>query len=117
MTDKTDRTGEDAPVEDAREGDELLEELDKLGREIGRGLKDAWKSDERKEIEAEVSKGIDVAGRELGKLARDANDSDAAKELKKGATAVGREIRDGLLSGLRKINEELDKRDDEEPSS
>ena len=109
MTDKRDRTDEEARVEDPSDAGEVLEELDKLGREIGRGLKEAWESEERKEIETEVSKGIDAAGRELGKLAKDANESEAAKELKKGASAVGREIRDGLLSGLRKLNEELDR--------
>jgi len=108
VNDKTDKHDDGDQTENPSDSGELIEELDKLGREIGRGLRKAWESDERKEIEAEVSKGIDVAGRELGKLAKEASESEAAKELRKGAKAVSRELRDGLMSGLRKLNEELD---------
>lgn len=108
MTDeesRTEETQEEAANEDARP--ELIEELDRLGRDVTEGLADAWRSDERKEIQGEIEKGLGAAGRELGKIVREARESEAARELGKGAREAGTELKTGLLSGLRFLNREL----------
>lgn len=113
MTDEETRTEEPQP-EPGNDTPELIEELDKLGRDVTQGLADAWRSDERKEIQGEIEKGLDAAGRELGKLARDARESEAARELGKGAREASRELKAGLLSGLKFLNRELGVRREDE---
>ena len=104
---RNDETQESADEAAEDSGGDLIEEIDKLGRDVTQGITDAWKSDERKEIQDEVEKGLGAAGRELGKIAEDVGQSDAAQELKKGAKEAGKEIHKGLLSGLRFLNREL----------
>jgi hypothetical protein len=110
---------EEAPAPDAGEdedpgdtGDdpaELVDELQQLGKEIGRSLKHAWDSEDRKRIESEVSKSLGAAGKEIGKVARNAGGSEASKQIRSGAETVGRDVREGLLAGLRLLNRELSK--------
>lgn len=106
MTDEETRTQESEPETEDTNPD-LVEELDKLGRDVTGGLADAWRSDERKEIQGEIEKGLGAAGRELGKIARDARESDAARGLGRGARDAGKELKAGLLSGLKFLNREL----------
>ncbi len=124
MTDPTDDTiKDDEATPEETEGDpeeagatpdndetgELVDELQRLGREIGRSLKHAWDSEDRQRIEDEVGKSLGAAGREMGKVARQAGDTEAGKQIKAGAETVGRDVRDGLLAGLRLLNRELSK--------
>lgn len=108
MTDEDARTEDSKPEpENEDAAGDLIEELDKLGRDVTEGLTDAWRSDERKEIQGEIEKGLGAAGRELGKIAHDARESEAARGLGKGAREAGKELKAGLLSGLKFLNREL----------
>ena len=100
---------EETREEPAPEEGELLSEMERLGRELGRSLQDAWDSDERKELESELTRGLDAAGKQITRMAREASETEAAQEIKQGASSVGREIHQGLLSGLRLLNRELSK--------
>jgi hypothetical protein len=107
VTDEETRTEEPTAEAEEESNPDLIEELDKLGRDVTEGLTDAWRSDERKEIQGEIEKGLGAAGRGLGKVARDARESEAAQGLGKGAREAGKELKAGLLSGLRFLNREL----------
>jgi len=108
LSDEDTRKDDAQPEEEPKpQGGDIIEELDKLGRDVSQGIADAWRSDERKEVQEEIEKGLGAAGKELGKVAADVNSSEAAQELKKGAKAAGRELKSGLLSGLKFLNREM----------
>lgn len=96
--------------DEGREGGgvEVLEEFHQLGRRLGAALHGAWESEDRKRLEGELMRGLRKAGNDLQRVGKDAAASPAMDEVKRGASTAGREIRDGLLSGLRLLNRELD---------
>lgn len=98
-----DEEREDAPAED------LLAEVNRLGLRLGEAIGRAWESDERRQVEDQLADGLQRAGHGLHRLGEDLAGSKAVEGVKKGADTAGRELRDGLLSGLRLLNRELDR--------
>ena len=94
---------EDAPAED------LLAEVNHLGLRLGEAIGRAWESDERRQVEGQLADGLQRAGQGLHRLGEDLAGSKAVEGVKKGADTAGRALRDGLLSGLRLLNRELDR--------
>jgi hypothetical protein len=107
----TDRDPTSAPEEpeEERQGDDvdILKEFSALGQQLGSALKDVWDSDERKKIEKEIVKGMQIAGDEVRSFAKDVKAGKATEEIKQGAGIVGKDVRKGILGGLRMLNKEL----------
>jgi len=104
-----DRTAEEGTV---------VEELGELGRQLGAALKAAWESEQRRELQQEISEGLKALGDELEEAVKTARESEAIRELQadiKQAVETTwqseaiQDIRRGLLKGLRQINQELSK--------
>jgi ElaB/YqjD/DUF883 family membrane-anchored ribosome-binding protein len=98
---------------------ELINELNKLGENLGNLLRSAWESEERKSVEREIAAGLEQMSKKINETAEqlktDAN-VHTAKRAVKGAweTAHGPQIvtefRQGVLDTIKRINDELAKR-------
>ncbi len=86
---------------------EVLSEINRLGRRLGTAVSRAWESDERKRVEDELGDGLQRAGKELHRLSEGLAGSPAVEGAKKGADSAARELRTGVLTGLRFLNREL----------
>jgi hypothetical protein len=106
----------DQPIEEptAEEVDDVLSEINRLGRRLGTAVSRAWESDERKRVEDELSDGLQRAGKELHRVSEGLAGSPAVEGAKKGADSAARELRTGVLTGLRFLNRELSRALDKE---
>ncbi len=100
--------------------DELFEEVQRLGARFAQVLQTAWNSDERKQIETEVRKGLSAmaSGVEEGlhKVSEDERARNVVDQADEVMTSVGETIRSSevtkeltssLASGLRKVSDTL----------
>ncbi len=101
--------GEDGENEENEEVFEVLSEINRLGRQLGTAVSRAWESDERKRVEDELTDGLQRAGKEIHRLGEDLAGTPAMESAKKGAGSAARELRTGVLGGLRFLNRELGK--------
>ncbi len=100
--------GEQRPeTQETDEEVDILKEVSALGRNFGEALKDVWDSEERRRIEREFVKGMQGATDEVKTFAEGFRSGKARQDLKQGAEKVGKDVRKGLLSGLRTINQEM----------
>lgn len=116
-------TGEPRDPADAGPStDELFEEVQRLGSRFAQVLQTAWNSDERKQIETEVRKGLSAmaSGVEEGlhKVSEDERARNVVDQADDVVTSVGDKIRSSevtnelasnLASGLRKVSDTLSK--------
>ncbi|MBX7212373.1 MAG: hypothetical protein K1X39_00025 [Thermoflexales bacterium] len=97
----------------------LADELNRLGENLGKVLKNAWASDERRSIEKELNSGLEQLVKRVNEAVESAQ-ADAtlnkakakakeAWETARGPQIVG-EMRTGIVDTLRKLNEDLAKR-------
>lgn len=98
--------GESQKDQDSR-GGEVVGELGRLGKQLGKSLKGAWDSEDRKEIQTEVVDELKLAGDQVKKVATEVTDSKPAQELMDGAGQVSKDLGDGLLKGLKALNREI----------
>jgi hypothetical protein len=98
---------------------EFVNELDKLGENLGALLRSMWESEERKSIERELDSGLEkLAGHlnhTIDQLKNDAKVENVKKAAKEAwETARGPQIlsdvQQGMLDSLKKLNEEIAKR-------
>jgi hypothetical protein len=96
----------------------IVEELNALGTKLSAALQKAWESEERKHAETEIRDALKTAGERLDGVSEELRSSEVTKDLKVQAGKVAeaveeskitQEVRRGLLTGLRKLNEELGK--------
>jgi len=96
----------------------IVEELSKLGKQMGDALRAAWESEDRKKLQAEIVEGMQQFGNEVGEAAKKAGESDAAKQLKTQAEKVAGDVksnevtgavRKSMIGGLEVLNQELGK--------
>ncbi len=98
---------------------DLINELNKLGENLGALLRSAWESEERKSVEREIAAGLEQMNKKLNeateKVKTDAYVGNAKRAVKDvwetahGPTIVT-EVRQGILDTLRKINDDLAQR-------
>jgi hypothetical protein len=96
--------------------DKIMNELSQLGHKVAAAVQSVWDSAERHKAEEEIRKALKMAGDNIDRVAEDVRKSDLAKDVQGQATRaaeavhksdVTQQIKQGLLSGLRRINEEL----------
>ena len=110
------------PAEAGPSTDELFEEVQRLGVRFAQVLQTAWNSDERKQIETEVRKGLSAmaSGVEEGlhKVSEDERARNVVDQADEVMTSVGdtirssevtKELTSSLASGLRKVSDTLSK--------
>jgi len=106
--------------------EDVIEELNQLGRRIGQALKEAWESPERQKLEQEVREGLRTLGEQVDEALKTAKECleaegipQQAKEVAESAvkSPIAQEIREALVKGLRFLNEELSRILKEEPSA
>ena len=104
-------------VESAKsETSAILDEFGKLGNKIAAAFQTAWDSEERKKTEDEIRKALHTAGDRIDEIAVDLRKSEVTKDLQTQATKtidavqnseVTKKAKQGLLSGLKRFNNEL----------
>jgi len=110
--------------------DELFEEVQKLGARFAEVIQTAWNSDERKQIEGEVRKGLSAMASGVDEGFRKLNENERAHDVVDQAddvmTSVGDKVRSSqvtsdlagnLASGLRRVSETLSKWVEEQSAS
>jgi hypothetical protein len=100
----------------ASDTDKIMNELSQLGHKVTAAVQSVWDSEERHKAEEEIRKALRMAGDSIDRVAEDVRKSDLAKDVQGQATRaaeavqksdVTQQVKHGLLSGLRRINEEL----------
>jgi hypothetical protein len=95
---------------------QIMNELSQLGHKVTAAVQTIWDSEERHKAEEEIRKALKMAGERIDHVAEDLRKSDVTKDVQGQATRaaeavqkseVTRQVREGLLTGLRRINEEL----------
>ena len=106
-------------------GDDLANELNRLGENLGRLLKASWESDERKSVEREIKSGLEQFNKQINKAVEQTR---VDKNLKKARQSVQEawetahgpqvltEMRMGVVDSLRKLNDEIARRAEPKPA-
>jgi hypothetical protein len=90
---------EEEPVEKKAEGQpDVAAELRNLGRQFGETISQAWNSEERKEFETEVRKGVDSFVSELDKVFTELGETEAARKARQEATKFRTEVESSDIS-------------------
>ena len=100
--------------------DQLINELDRLGNQLIDAIRTAWNSDQRKELETEISKGIASAASSLNEGLQKVSENESTKQLINKAeevfSTVGEQVRsskvthdlvEGLSKGIQTLNDQL----------
>lgn len=100
----------------AADTDKIMNELSQLGHKVAAAVQTVWDSEERHKAEEEIRKALKMAGDSIDHVAESVRKSDVTKDVQGQATRaaeavqhsdVTKQLKQGLLSGLRRINEEL----------
>ena len=120
------QTTESAPDSDLKQEsggeDEILGELNRLGKAFVQAVQTAWQSDERKKLEQDLSKGLrslaDNVEEALDKVGKNEQVHEFLGKAEDVAESVGEkvreakvtgEIKDGLIKGLAALTEQMQK--------
>jgi hypothetical protein len=105
----------------------LMEEFYALGQQLSTAVKALWESEESRQLRQEIGEGFMELGRQVDTAVQSAQESEAAKQFSeqvKEAMDRAREsdltaqLEEGLVTGLRDLNEGLSKLVDSlEPSA
>ncbi len=107
----------DETQSDVSQGD-IASEFRALGNNLKSVLQSAWESEERKKLQVEIEAGLKDFSRSLDQTFTEFKDSPTGEQLRsdveefRDSIKSGKaesEVRSGLLSALRSINEELEK--------
>ena len=108
------------PTEEAPTGgtasSEILQELQSLGRELTATVRALWESEESRRLRQEIGEGFVELGRQVDAAVQSAQESETARQLeeqvkeaveKARQSDLSRQVEEGLLMGLRVLNEQL----------
>jgi hypothetical protein len=117
------KLGDDIPVEEEpvfskenQEKADLVDELSKLGRQLGETMSAAWNSEERQRFEREVKEGVQSFTREVDKAFREVKETSAAQKMKEDASGIkskvkeadlGQKTQSSIAQGLKWMSVEL----------
>ena len=96
---------------------QVFSELSQLANKIAAAVQTAWDSEERHKAEDEIRKALRTAGDRIESVADDVRSSSMKRDIQDQATRAAeamqkndfaQQVRRGVLSGLRRLNEELD---------
>jgi hypothetical protein len=96
---------------------DIVSELRLLGQQLGTAIKALWEADETRNLRGEIHEGAMEAGRQIETAIKSVRDSQAAKGLgqqvketvdKAKEADVAGEIKEGIVTGLKELNKQLD---------
>jgi ElaB/YqjD/DUF883 family membrane-anchored ribosome-binding protein len=119
MNTQTDQT------QSKQSNEDLANELNRLGENLGKMLKSPWTSEERKSIERELKSGVEQFTKQINKAVEqtriDQNMKKARQTVKDAReTAHGPQVLNemhlGLVESLRRLNDEIARRAEPKPA-
>jgi hypothetical protein len=105
-------------TEEKKSGGEILDELNALGEQLATAVKALWDSDDARKVRQEIGDGFVELGHQVDEAMKTARESEAAKDFetrvkqtmdKARESDVAGQVQEGLVTGLRQLNEELSK--------
>jgi hypothetical protein len=105
------------PSDEKRE-ESLQAELDALGENLQRAIRNVWESDERKQLQADIELGLEGTLRHLRQELKEFKESETAERLRADLGSVEEELRSGETAGrvrqeilgvLQRLNAELER--------
>ena len=118
-------THQDESIQTQTHESNITAEMNRLGENIGKLLKVAWESEERKSIEREIRSGLDQLTKQIDDAAEQARIDRTVKKARDGVKGVWEtahgprivnEMRLGLVDSLKKINDELSRLAEPKPA-
>jgi hypothetical protein len=116
---------ESVEPEDASQSD-VTSEFRQLGQNLKELLQEAWESEERRKLQREIEAGLSELGKSLNQTVEEFKESPTGQRIKTEAEDLRGRIRSGelegqlredLLSILRRVNTELEKAASNKPTS
>jgi hypothetical protein len=105
-------------TEEQKPSGEILDELQSLGEQLVTAVKALWDSEDARQVRQEIGDGFVELGNQVDEAIQTARDSEATKEFetkvketvdKARESDVAGQVQDGLVTGLRHLNEEMSK--------
>jgi hypothetical protein len=112
------KTTSDTPAEEPTPGSEILQELHSLGTQLATAVKSLWESEDSRKLRQEIGDGFVELGHQVDDAIKSAQESEAAKQFtvqvketmdRARASDLTGKVEEGLVTGLRQLNEELSK--------
>ena len=109
-------TEEQKPTKEQRPSGEIIDELEALGEQLVTAVKALWDSDDARKVRQEIGDGFVELGHQVDDAIKTARESEATKEFeakvketvdKARESDVAGQVQDGLVTGLRQLNEEM----------
>ena len=101
-----------------KKGGEILDQLNALGEQLATAVRALWESEDARKVRQEIGDGFVELGHQIDEAMTKAKESEAAKEFetkvketvdKARESDVAGQVQEGLVTGLRQLNEELSK--------
>jgi hypothetical protein len=105
-------------TEEQKPTGEILDELQALGEQLVTAVKALWDSDDARKVRQEIGDGFVELGNQVDEAIKTARDSEATKDFeakvketvdKARESDVAGQVQDGLVTGLRHLNQEMSK--------
>ena len=105
-------------TEEQKPSGEILDELQSLGEQLVTAVKALWDSEDARNVRQEIGDGFVELGHQVDEAIKSARESEATKEFeakvketvdKARESDVAGQVQEGLVTGLRQLNEEMSK--------
>ncbi|MFC2030224.1 hypothetical protein ACFLWA_05790 [Chloroflexota bacterium] len=105
-------------TEEEKSGSELLDELFSLGQQLSTAVRGLWDSEDSRKLREEMEAGFLELGHQVEGAVKSAQESEAAQQLgvqvretmeKARESDVASRLEEGLVQGLRELNEQVSK--------
>jgi len=105
-------------TEEKKPGGEIVDELHALGEQLVTAVKSLWDSEDARKVRQEIGDGFVELSHQVDEAIKTARESEATKEFetkvketvdKARESDVAGQVQDGLVTGLRQLNEEMSK--------
>ena len=105
-------------TEEQKPSGEIIDELHALGEQLVTAVKALWDSEDARQVRQEIGDGFVELGHQVDDAIKTARESEATKEFeakvketvdKARESDVAGQVQDGLVTGLRQLNEEMSK--------
>ena len=105
-------------TEEKKPGGEIVDELHALGEQLVTAVKSLWDSEDARKVRQEIGDGFVELSHQVDEAIQTARESEATKEFetkvketmdKARESDVAGQVQDGLVTGLRQLNEEMSK--------
>lgn len=105
-------------TEERKPSGEIVDELRALGEQLATAVKALWDSDDARKVRQEIGDGFVELSHQVDEAVAKAKESEAAKEFetrvkdtmdKARESDVAGQVQEGLVTGLRQLNDELSK--------